>query len=201
MNLRSTSRPMQATSAEHNPDSTPVWDPVVRMCHWTIVAGCAFNLFRENGGTTHRAVGYLVSAALAVRLFWGFVGRGHARFSKFVPHLATLGKYLRLLYLNREPRYLGHNPAGALMSLALIGLLIIVSITGWMFGIERYSGSQSLKLIHQISAMSLLPVVGLHVLVVVFESLGHHENLIKSMITGRKRKPTGTDIDVTIDDE
>ena len=43
--------------------------------------------------------------------------------------------------------------------------------------------------------MTILPVVGLHVLVVVFESLRHRENLIKSMITGRKRKPTGTDIE------
>lgn len=141
MNLRSTSWRTQSTSVKHSPGSIPVWDPVVRVCHWTIVAGCAFNLFHENGGTTHRAVGYLVSAAVAVRMFWGFVGRGHARFSTFVPHLATLGNYLRLLYVNREPRYLGHNPAGALMSLALIGLLITVSITGWMFGIGRYSDS------------------------------------------------------------
>ncbi len=53
-----------------------VWDPVVRLFHWTVVAGCVLNLFvLEDGELPHEIVGYVVAAALVVRFVWGSSAR------------------------------------------------------------------------------------------------------------------------------
>ena len=71
--------------------SIAVWDPVVRLFHWLVVAGFAVNMFAaEEGKLVHRWVGYAILAAIAVRLVWGFVGRPHARFSDFLPSPSRL---------------------------------------------------------------------------------------------------------------
>jgi cytochrome b len=167
--------------------------------HWTVVSGCVINLLREDGDSVHRWVGYVVAAAVAIRLIWGFVGRGHARFSAFVPRPANLYHYLAQLVRGREPRYLGHNPAGAVMMLALIGLLIAVSTTGWMMGLDRWWGNETLQEVHEWCAEAILYLAAIHVFAAIVESLRHRENLIASMVSGRKRKPSGTDIDHAAD--
>ncbi len=176
-----------------------VWDPIVRVTHWTVVVGCTVNLLLENGGKVHRTVGYVVAAAVAVRLVWGFVGKGHARFKAFVPRPAMLWNYLKLLYRNREPRYMGHSPAGSIMILVLLFLLAGICITGWMIDLDSFSGIKILKTLHEALAMTLLPVVGIHVLAGFVGSIAHQDNLFKSMITGRKRKPDPGDINDAID--
>lgn len=84
--------------------SVMVWDPVVRLFHWVVVAGCAANLFIvEDGGLAHEVIGYAVAAVLAVRIAWGFVGTRHARFSDFVPTPARLVRYVSLLLRGANP--------------------------------------------------------------------------------------------------
>jgi cytochrome b len=199
MNARSESSQNQLAATQRDPGTIRVWDPVVRLFHWTVVAGCAINLIVEDGNEFHRAVGYVVAAAVAVRVVWGFVGAGHARFSDFVPRPAVLVGYMRQLVSRSEPRFIGHNPAGAVMILALLGSLIGVSITGWMMGLDRFFGNETLEELHETFAMTILVLAGFHVAAAIFESVRHRENLIKSMFTGRKRKPTGADVDHAID--
>ncbi len=45
------------------------WDPVVRLFHWTVVAGCLFNFVLDDGKLAHRWVGYTVAAVLAIRIY------------------------------------------------------------------------------------------------------------------------------------
>jgi cytochrome b len=199
MSARSDSSKIRITSVHDDPGTVRVWDPVVRLFHWTVVAGCAINLIFEEGNTFHRAVGYVVAAAVAARVVWGFVGKGHARFSDFIPRPAALLGYLRQLVSRNEPRFIGHNPAGSVMIFLLLGSLIAVSITGWMMGLDRFFGNETLEELHETFAMAILVLAGIHVAAAVFESVRHRENLIKSMFTGRKRKPTCTDVDHAID--
>ncbi len=201
MSARSEPSKTRITSVPDDPMTVRVWDPVVRLFHWTVVAGCAINLIVEEGNTFHRAVGYVVAAAVAVRLVWGFAGKGHARFSDFFPTPAALLAYLRQLVSRNEPRFIGHNPAGSVMIFLLLGSLIAVSITGWMMGLDRFFGNETLEELHEAFAMTILVLAGIHVAAAVFESVRHRENLIKAMFTGRKRKPTGTDVDHAIDSD
>lgn len=166
-----------------------VWDPVVRLFHWIVVAGCLLDLFvLDDGKTAHRFVGYLVAMALMVRILWGFVGVGHARFSDFVPSPAGLTRYLRALLLGKEPRFVGHNPAGAVVMLTLMGLLAAVSITGWLLTLDVYFGSEILENFHTAIANAILVLAITHAAAALFESWRHKENLVWSMVTGRKRE-------------
>ncbi len=175
-------RPAAATA------TVPVWDPLVRLFHWTVVAGCVLNLFVvEDGGLAHKVIGYAVAAALAIRLVWGFVGTPHARFSDFVPTPSRLAAYLAALARGREPRMLGHNPAGAVMMLALMALLAGVSVTGWMMGLDAFWGADWLEELHETLANGILVLALFHAAAALFESWRHRENLVWSMVTGRKK--------------
>jgi cytochrome b len=168
-----------------------VWDPIVRLFHWTVVTGCLLNLILLDGGeTAHRYVGYAVAAALFVRLFCGFFGSKHARFTDFAPTPIRLRTYLIALAQGREPRYLGHNPAGAVMMLALMALMALlagVSVTGWLLTQDAFFGDEAMEDLHEVLADAILILAGLHAAAAIVESWRHRENLIWSMITGRKR--------------
>ena len=88
-----------------------VWDPLLRICHWTLAAGFAVAFIAEEGDLVHQVAGYIVAAAVAIRLVWGFVGPRHARFSDFVTGPRVLFTHLADMLRFRERRYLGHNPA------------------------------------------------------------------------------------------
>jgi cytochrome b len=170
-------------------NSVTVWDPVVRIFHWTVVAGCLANLFIvEDGGRAHEVIGYAVAAVLAVRVVWGFVGTRYARFSDFVPGPRRLRDYLTLLAQAREPRQLGHNPAAAVMMLVLMALLAAVSVTGWMATLDAFWGVEWVEELHETLSNVLFLFVFLHILGVVYTSIHHRENLPGAMLHGRKRE-------------
>ena len=86
----------------------------------------------------------------------------------------------------REGRYLGHNPAGAAMILALLATLAAVGTTGYMMGMDAYFGQSWVEDTHKTLVNLLLVLVAGHVAGVIFSSWRHRENLIKAMITGEK---------------
>ncbi len=164
-----------------------VWDPVVRVFHWTLVASFFGAYLLEDFRNVHKALGYVALGAVAVRLVWGFVGARHARFRDFAPSPASIARYLKELLRREEPRFIGHNPAGAVMMLALMCLLGAVSITGWMLTLDAYFGSDGLEKLHEGLANAILVLAGLHAAAALYESWRHKENLVWSMVTGRKR--------------
>jgi cytochrome b len=173
-----------------------VWDPVVRLFHWTVVTGVLVNSFvLDDGKAVHRYIGYVVLAAVVIRLTWGLVARGHARLSSFIPGPRTLRTYLRQLLRGREPRYIGHNPAGAVMMIGLVLLLLGCGVTGWMMGLDQFWGEEWVQELHETLANAILALAALHVLAAIIESVRHRENLVWSMFTGRKPAPGRSDID------
>ena len=165
-----------------------VWDPLVRIFHWSLVAAFFGAWFLgEDGGALHQALGYTVLGPVAFRLVWGTVGSRHARFADFVPTPRRLAGYARDMLARREARHLGHNPAGAVMILALLTLLAATGATGWLQTTDAFWGSEWLDRVHALLAHATLVLVGLHVAGVIYSSLRHRENLVRAMVTGRKR--------------
>jgi cytochrome b len=110
-----------------------VWDPFVRVFHWSLVVAVAVAwLSGDNWDDIHIVAGYVVAALVAARLVWGFVGTKYARFSQFVRGPRAVVAYLRDMVAGRERRYLGHNPAGAAMIVALLLTLAGTAFTGWL---------------------------------------------------------------------
>lgn len=119
-----------------------VWDPVVRIGHWTLViAFFVAYLTEDDFLTQHVWAGYIVGAVICIRLIWGFIGGKHARFSDFVRAPAAAFAYLREVRQHTAPRYLGHNPAGGLMIVALLLTLCATVYSGLMlYAIEEHAG-------------------------------------------------------------
>ena len=169
-----------------------VWDPLVRLIHWALAATVIFALMSDESRSLHEMAGYIAAGLVLVRVVWGFVGSRHARFTDFVRSPAAVLGYLRDIVHLHPRRYLGHNPAGGAMTLALFGLVLVASFSGWLSTTDRYFGSFWVEAIHSGSANLLIGLVVLHVVGVILSSLLHGENLIRAMITGRKPVETAS---------
>jgi cytochrome b len=166
-----------------------VWDPLVRVVHWSVVAAFVVAYFSHGGYlVAHRFAGYAITALVVVRIVWGLVGSPHARFTDFVPGPRKLGTYLGLLVRGREPRHIGHNPAGGAMIVVLLVLLAAVCVTGIVLDTPRFRDDGDFKEVHDLLTDATLFCIVLHLIGVAFMSWRHRENLVAAMISGRKRR-------------
>lgn len=178
--------------------SCHVWDPLVRILHWTLAAVIAAAWFTRTGfGRWHEWIGYVSLVLVGVRTVWGAAGPRYARFSQFVRAPASALRYAALVLRGRAPRYIGHNPLGGWMVLALMACIVAVGLTGWLYTTDAYWGEAWVEEVHDVSAKALLVLVALHVAGVIVTSILHRENLVAAMIHGRKRAPRDNDIDST----
>ena len=197
------------------PNEILVWDPLVRLFHWTLVVAFTLAYFSQEGPfedlldqvdgdwlqAIHVWAGYTIAGLLLLRRRWGLVARHRARFSDFVRGRRFTLRYVKDVLTLRAPRHLGHNPAGGAMIVALLLSLTITVVAGLMlYGADKGLGPlaslllassdaaiHSIKEVHEFFAnFTLLLVVG-HLVGVIWESLLHRENLAHAMITGRKR--------------
>lgn len=167
-----------------------VWDPLVRIGHWGLVLAVATAwLTHEGPAVLHDNAGYLALAIVVVRVLWGFLGPARARFADFVRGPRATLAYARALLAGSEPRFLGHNPLGGWMILALLSTVALAGVSGWLLTTDRFWGSEPVEAVHAGAANLLLLLIALHVAGVIFASLRHRENLVLAMITGRKRAP------------
>jgi cytochrome b len=112
-----------------------VWDPLVRLFHWSLVASFAVAYFTgDEESAVHIWSGYIVAGLIAFRVLWGFIGTRHARFSDFLVSPGRVIDYLKSLRSGQPRHYLGHNPAGGWM---VIALLVSLAVTTWT-GLEVY---------------------------------------------------------------
>jgi cytochrome b len=176
------------TRGEKPPATVKVWDPFVRVFHWSLATLflVAF-LTGDDIEQVHIAAGYTIAGLVGLRVIWGFIGPAHARFSNFVRSPRDVLAYLRDVALFRAPRHLGHNPAGGAMIVALIIMLIGTSATGYMLTTDAFWGAKWAGEVHEVFANLTVALIVIHVLGVLLASFEHRENLVKAMITGRKR--------------
>ncbi|RCK52232.1 cytochrome B561 [Thalassospira profundimaris] len=172
-----------------------VWDPLVRIFHWSLVTSFAVAWFSADEiKNLHEIAGYCAAGLIGFRLIWGFVGPYYARFGQFVHGPDKTLQYLRDIPSGKAERYLGHNPAGGAMILALLGCMALLATTGYMQTTDAFWGVAWVQETHEILANTLLALVIAHVAGVVMASYHHRENLVRAMITGKKRFGTSSDI-------
>ena len=171
------------------PPMVKVWDPFIRIFHWSLILLflIAYATGDENENL-HLAAGYAIAGLVALRVIWGFIGPHHARFANFVRRPREVFSYLRNATTLKAPRYLGHNPAGAAMILALLLALSGICITGYMMTTDTFWGSQQVEDIHNVLVDLTIALAVLHVAGVLLASFEHRENLVRSMLTGEKRR-------------
>lgn len=194
-----------------------VWDIGVRLFHWTLVLLFAVSyLTGEDESLVHIYAGYGVIALIVFRLVWGGVGTRYARFTDFVRGPRATMDYARSMLSGKPARYLGHNPLGGWM---VIALLLSLAGACWS-GLEAYAveghgplaqqesffiqsafadddedeeehdkengGDEFWEEVHEVLSNLTLLLVVLHIAGVVVASVIHREKLVKSMIDGYK---------------
>ncbi len=186
MNVLSTSRAEASIDA---PASRPVlvWDAPVRVFHWLMVlsfAGAYLTAESERWRMLHVTLGYTMAGLVGFRIVWGLVGSRHARFSNFVRGPAAVARYVRALLRGQPEHSTGHNPAGAVAIVALLATALAITASGW--ATFNQFGGEWLEEVHEGAATLMLGIVGVHVAGVLVSSWLHRENLVRSMVTGRK---------------
>jgi cytochrome b len=180
-----------------------VWDPAIRVFHWTLVPAFVIAyLSGEEILDLHVVTGYLIGGLVGFRVLWGIIGTRHARFSDFVRSPRTIGEYLRSLFGGRPQHYLGHNPAGGAMVVALLVMLALTTLSGLaVYGGKELAGPMAflattpfldakwLEGLHEVCANLTVALILAHIAGVLVSSLLHGENLVRAMITGTKRSP------------
>ncbi|WP_245415934.1 MULTISPECIES: cytochrome b/b6 domain-containing protein [Mesorhizobium] len=171
-----------------------VWTVPVRLFHWSLAASVIIAwAISETSRPLHEYAGYAAAGLILWRLAAGVVGGHYTRFSQFVRAPSAIASYVMDIFLGRERRYIGHNPAGGAMVITLLTLVGLIALTGWMQTTDTYWGVAWVESTHKFLGNVIVAFVGLHVAGVILASFRHHENLVGSMISGRKRAPSADD--------
>jgi len=180
-----------------------IWDPLVRLFHWSLVVSFAVAWLSGESDflNLHAWSGYLIGGLVLFRLVWGLIGTEHAKFRDFVFPPAVVLSYAGDLVRGRTRRYLGHNPLGGAMVVALLTILALATLTGLALHAAENNAGPLADLLrdsphwledvfeetHEFLSHLALLLIGVHIAGVAVSSLVHHENLVRAMITGRKR--------------
>ncbi|MEI7743608.1 MAG: Ni/Fe-hydrogenase, b-type cytochrome subunit [Chloroflexota bacterium] len=209
-----------------NPDQRVrlyIWQVPVRITHW-VTAVCIVTLSLTGGYiadpflippggsvmSTIRvihiitALTFLVSGL--VRTWMLLAGNRFARWTAFIPtskrQATELFRQAGFYGFVRSeiPKVLGHNQLAATAYVALFGLLLVETVTGFaldglmgaepgatLFGwLRELFGAQNLRLIHHFSMWAILAIALFHIYSCVLVDHIEHNGLVSSMINGFK---------------
>lgn len=79
----------------------------------------------------------------------------------------------------------GHNPVGGIVMVGLMLLILLIGLTGY-FSVKEFLGDLMGEA-HEVIASLALGVVVIHITAAIVMSLLQKENLIRSMVTGKKQ--------------
>lgn len=172
--------------------SVPVWHLAQRLLHWGLASAATLAWFTgEDTLALHIAAGYAALALASARVVMGFVGGRYARFANFVRGPRAVGHYALRILQGREHRYLGHNPLGGWMVVALLLSTVIVCVSGYMYTTDTFWGMAWVDRFHRAGAWLGVVLVCTHVTAVFAMGRRHGDKLVISMLTGRKRLDPG----------
>lgn len=179
-----------------------VWDLPTRLFHWCLISTVSFDLVTGLYSPKwwlgpHMLAGYGIAGLLIFRIVWAFYGSEYSRIASFAYAPRQVISHMHGLLKLRPAHYLGHNPSGAMMIFALIGLLGFLVATGFLVqgGLEKqgplasflsYEVGLYARSIHKFLALLLLCLIGLHLAGVFVGSWLMREPLIWPMIVGWK---------------
>jgi len=174
---------------EDAPDRVKVWDWPLRATHWALAFFVLLAWFTPGkSDSLHRVAGYTVIGLIVFRLGWGVFGTRFSRFHAIGRRLRAAPAYLFNLRHGQTGRWRGLNPAGTAMMVALLLLLSVSTITGWMATTVRFFGVPWVEDTHGYVSDAVIVLVVIHVLGVLAMCALQRENLVRAMITGWKRR-------------
>lgn len=185
------------------PATVPVWDPFLRLFHWSLAAAIGVALVTSlvlppTWVRLHIVSGTTGVALVVARIVWGFFGPTYARFASFVRGPTALIDHAKHLRKGGARHHIGHNPLGGAMIVAQIAAVLALGLTGTialggvlksgpLAFLANFAAGNAARELHQAIGWGLVDLIVLHLGGVVFESLRGGENLVAAMVHGRKR--------------
>lgn len=200
-----------------------VWQVPVRLTHWVTVGAIVTLsvtgvyiadpfLLPTSGAvmTVARTVHMLAALALLLsgfmRTIWLLRGNRFARWSALIPtnrvHATELFRQAGFYAFLRKdiPKVLGHNQLAATAYLALIGLLVVETVTGFVLyaalgaepvaslvgWVRELVGLQTLRLIHHLAMWAILAIAVFHVYSCILVDHIEKNGLMSSIVSGFK---------------
>ncbi len=179
-----------------------IWDIPTRLFHWCLVGLLGVSCYTGlTGGfyemDWHMKSGYGILALVLFRLLWGLFGTHYAQFREFLPAPSQIRAHLTTV-LKKPYQRAGHSPLGALNILIILVILLVQAVTGLfanddiftegpLAGKVSYETSRWLTGIHEINIWLLAALVTMHLLAIALHQFHFRENLIKAMLTGKKK--------------
>ena len=165
-----------------------VWDMPVRVFHWLLVicfAGAWLSAESERWAMIHYAFGYTACLLVLIRLVWGLIGTRYARFSQFLKSPKAVLEHFMAMLRGHPHHDVGHNPAGGLVMFALMLLILVIGLTGYL-SVKEFLGN-FVSEAHEAVASLVLGLVIVHIIAAVGMSVIERQNLVRSMVTGKKK--------------
>lgn len=170
-----------------NKQTILVWDVPTRIFHWLLVicfTGAWLTSESERLQMIHYAFGYSACALVVFRLVWGLVGTKYARFTQFIKGPKEIIDHFKAMLSGHQHATPGHNPAGGIVMLGLMAIVLLIGLTGY-WSVKEFLGNW-MNEAHEAIASLALALVFIHIAAAVLMSFLQKENLIKAMVTGKK---------------
>ena len=184
-----------------NTRATRVWDLPTRIFHWSLLA-CFIGLvvtvnLGGNWMAWHFRFGYTVLSLLLFRIVWGLIGGRWSRFASFIYAPSAIIAYMK--GRGKPEHSVGHNPMGSGSVFALLGILLLQVVSGFLSDddiafqgpfakfISNARVGQATWYHKELGAKILFVLVGLHVAVIFYYLYKKKENLILPMVQGDKQ--------------
>jgi cytochrome b len=181
-----------------------VWDISTRAFHWltAVLVLAAYLTWRLDWMDWHAICGDALLTLVIFRLLWGFFGSDTTRFSSFIAGPRAALQHLAHLFRRERDHQISHNPAGGLMVLLLIALLVGETLSGLYVNndvvdegplTEHVAApvANAITALHWVLWDALLAAIALHLLTIAAYAVGKGQNLVTPMITGKKTMPAG----------
>jgi cytochrome b len=162
----------------------PVRDAATRMFHWllaaSVVAACATAWLGMMA--PHRACGVMILVLLLFRVLWGFVGSDTARFVHVLDSPLVALKQFYELPRRAPDNQVGPTVGCGWMTVFFLGVLAALVSSGLVANAA----------VHALASRLLLGAIALHLLAILAYPVIGRRDLVRPMITGRKRLPAAT---------
>lgn len=178
----------------------PVWDLPIRLFHWLLVISLlgSFVTISQGWILAHFYFGYTLTGLILFRLLWGLLGTTYARFSAFNLSAAGFFRQLQAMFKGSAQPWLGHNPAGGIMVLIMLGTIGLQAVSGLFYSDEVFWFGPfyfvapdwtlaTAAWLHSRLPLVILLLVLMHILAVLYHRFRMREHLIGAMVHGYKQ--------------
>jgi cytochrome b len=149
-----------------------VWDSPIFFTHWLLAfcfLGAILTQDSEKFRLVHVTMGYTMLGIVGFRVIWGFIGSKYARFTTIKPRFLRVRENIQAIFRGDKEFSIGLNALGFIAAYLLMGLVLLVSASGYL--VFNEIGPELISEVHELVGNLLIAVVVVHVGSIVLNAM------------------------------